>query len=150
MMMYKGYKWTVETEYEDEDGTSLHGKVVGIIDVIAYEARTLEELRVAFGNAVDDYLEYCASIGKEPDKPYSGRFSVKVDPSLHARLAAMAKEGGMAFDEYVEQTLRDAAWLSSLMFLDCEFMEKYHEAEKKSRMEAQKMADAGEADTSAS
>src|SRR5690606_9741 len=70
MMEYKGYRARVEF---DDEAELFHGEVIGTRDVITFQGRSVEELKTAFADSVDDYLEFCASQGKAPDKPYSGR-----------------------------------------------------------------------------
>jgi predicted HicB family RNase H-like nuclease len=40
---------------------------------VGFHADTVEELREAFHEAVEDYLETCAKVGEEPQKAYSGQ-----------------------------------------------------------------------------
>ena len=68
-MQYKGY--AARIEYDDEDGL-FFGRIAGIRDGVGFHADTVEDLRAAFQEAVEDYLETCAMIGKEPQKSYSG------------------------------------------------------------------------------
>ena len=55
VMTYKGYVGTVE--YSEEDNCLL-GRIAGIRDIIAYEGESVAEIRTAFEEAVDDYLEH--------------------------------------------------------------------------------------------
>ena len=87
-MTYKGYVGTVE--YSEEDAC-LFGRIAGIRDIITYEGESVAEIKTAFEEAVDDYLQHCTEIGKEPNKPYSGKFLLRIDLSLHARLAVKAQ-----------------------------------------------------------
>jgi predicted HicB family RNase H-like nuclease len=50
----------------------LHGRVDGIEDVITFEADNLEDLEREFRISVDDYLEWCAEDGVEPNRPSAG------------------------------------------------------------------------------
>ena len=104
-MNYKGYVGTVE--YSEEDGC-LFGRIAGIQDIISYEGESVAEIRQAFEEAVDDYLEHCASTNKEPNKPYSGKFILRIDPSLHARLAAKAQASGKSLNHYAAEALSHA------------------------------------------
>lgn len=63
---YKGYIGTVGYSAED---ACLHGRITGIQDIISYEAKSAPEIQKAFEDAVDDYLNHCAEIKKEPDAP---------------------------------------------------------------------------------
>jgi predicted HicB family RNase H-like nuclease len=101
-MTYKGYIGTVE--YSEEDAC-LFGRVAGIRDIITYEGESVTDIRVAFEEAVDDYLTHCAESGKEPNKHYSGKFMLRIDPSLHARLAAKALTAGKSLNQYAADAL---------------------------------------------
>ena len=102
VMTYNGYMGTVE--YTEEDGI-LFGHLVGINDIISYEGESIKELRKAFQDAVDDYLEFCKSIGKIPHHPYSGKFTIRLDPKIHAQLAAQAQAAGKSLNQYVTEVL---------------------------------------------
>src|SRR6185295_4965735 len=54
------------------------------------------ELKKAFRDSVDDYLEFCARRGEQPDKPYSGQFVTRIPPELHRRLNIAASGIGRA------------------------------------------------------
>lgn len=101
-MTYKGYVGTVE--YSEEDAC-LFGRIAGISDIITYEGESVAEIRQAFEDAVDDYLEHCAVTGKEPNKPYSGKFVLRIDPGLHARLAVKAQASGKSLNQYAAEVL---------------------------------------------
>ena len=101
-MMYKGYTGTVE--YSEVDNC-LFGRVAGIRDIISYEGESVVEIRSAFQEAVDDYLAHCIEVGKEPNKPYSGKFILRLDPALHARLAIKAQASGKSLNQYATEVL---------------------------------------------
>ena len=64
-MKYKDYLGSVE--YSPEDNI-LHGSLAGIVDSVSYHGRSIDELRGAFEEAVDDYIEMCVAEGLEPNK----------------------------------------------------------------------------------
>ena len=101
-MTYKGYVGTVE--YSEEDACRF-GRIAGIRDIISYAGESVKELRAAFEGAVDDYLEHCTAMGKEPNKPYSGKFVLRIDPALHARIAAKAMASGKSLNQYAADVL---------------------------------------------
>ena len=105
VMTYKGYTGTVE--YNEEDNC-LFGRIAGIRDIISYEGESVTEMRQAFEGAVDDYLARCALTGKEPNKPYSGKFVLRVDPAVHARIAAKALMHGKSLNQYAADLLAKA------------------------------------------
>lgn len=78
MMEYKGY--FARVEFDDAD--IFHGEVINLRDVITFEGETVNELKQAFKDSVDDYLSFCAERGEDPEKSYSGKFVVRVEPEL--------------------------------------------------------------------
>ena len=102
-MNYRGYRARVEYDGEDE---ILVGRLAGVNDIVGFHADTVAELRLAFHEAVDDYIDACARIGKKPEKPYSGQLMVRVAPEVHARAAQLA---GVSLSKFAEAALRDAA-----------------------------------------
>jgi predicted HicB family RNase H-like nuclease len=105
MMTYKGYIGHVT--YDDE-ARLLHGEVVNIRDVVTFQGQSVDELENAFHDSVDDYLEMCAERGEAPDKPFSGRFVVRLDPELHKASYLAAKSAGKSLNAWIADTLRQA------------------------------------------
>jgi len=71
-MTYDGYVATIEL---DEDVGLFHGEVINTRDVLAFQGRTLGELKAAFADTIADYVEWCRERGKQPERPYSGNFT---------------------------------------------------------------------------
>ena len=106
VLSHKGYVAAVE--FDAEDGL-FFGRVAGIADGVGFHADTVGGLVEAFEEAVDDYLETCERIGKTPEKPYSGRVFLRVDPSLHAKVAIAADVAGMSINQFGQDALIKAA-----------------------------------------
>ncbi|WP_312800078.1 type II toxin-antitoxin system HicB family antitoxin [Pseudomonas sp.] len=104
-MSYRGY--SARIEYSDEDGCFI-GHIAGIRDVVGFHGESVSEIREAFIEAVDDYLDACQKTGKEPQKPYSGKLSLRIDPELHAQAAMRAELVGKSINQFVADTLREA------------------------------------------
>ena len=100
---YKGYSTRIEF---DAESMLLHGKIEGIGDLVTFESSDAGQIETEFHNAVDDYLDFCAEVGKRPEKEYRGMFNVRVNPELHRRLAAEAHRGNVSMNSLVEQALR--------------------------------------------
>jgi predicted HicB family RNase H-like nuclease len=64
VLQYKGYYGSVDYDRRDD---ILHGRLLGISDVISYEAASISELKQDFQNAVDDYLDACDEAGKKQE-----------------------------------------------------------------------------------
>lgn len=85
------------------------GHIAGIRDVVGFHGESVAELRLAFEEAVDDYLATCAKLGHEPNHPYSGQFRLRLKPELHARAAIAAETNGKSinawFSEVIERSV---------------------------------------------
>ena len=104
-MSYKGY--SARVEYDDDDGI-FFGKIAGINDVVGFHADAVDALRAAFHEAVDGYLMACAKVGKEPDREYSGKVMLRLDPELHARIAKTAELAGQSINQWGERVFSQA------------------------------------------
>ena len=82
IMTYKGY--SARIDYDDDDGI-FFGRIAGIRDGVGFHADTVAALREAFHDAVEDYIETCAKIGKRPQKAFSGQVMFRVKPMYTAR-----------------------------------------------------------------
>lgn len=105
-MSYKGY--SARVEYDDEDGI-FTGRIAGIRDAVGFHADSVAELREAFHEAVEDYLETCARVGKEPQKAFSGQMMFRVNPELHRKAAVAAELAGKSLNQWAEEVLSRAA-----------------------------------------
>ena len=94
-MTSKGYGARVE--YSDEDQCFV-GHIAGIRDCVGFHSESVAGLRKAFKEAVEGYLETCAAVGKAPQKPYSGKLTVRLSPELRASVAQVAQLGGQSIN----------------------------------------------------
>ncbi len=101
-MTYKGY--FAKINFDDRDNI-FWGKVIGIRDSITFEGETVEELRKDFHNGIDHYLSVCEQKGLTPDKPYSGKMTLRIPPKIHAEIAAAAAHAGKSLNKWVADTL---------------------------------------------
>jgi predicted HicB family RNase H-like nuclease len=70
ILKYKDYEGTAEL---DMARRVCRGKILFIDDLITYEAMSPAELQTEFEAAVDDYIDTCATLGREPQKPLRGQ-----------------------------------------------------------------------------
>lgn len=105
-MTYQGYAARIEFDAEDE---IFFGRIAGIEDVIGFHADTVDDLKAAFRQAVDDYLATCTRIGKPPQKAYSGQLMLRVSPETHGAAVKAAEVSGSSLNAWAEKALRDAA-----------------------------------------
>lgn len=101
-MHHEGYIATIEL---DEEAGLFHGEVINTRDVLTFQGRTLDELRAAFADTIADYADWCRERGKEPERPYSGNFSLRISPDLHRRVAAAAARADKSINGYVADAL---------------------------------------------
>ncbi|MEW6753691.1 MAG: type II toxin-antitoxin system HicB family antitoxin [Candidatus Latescibacterota bacterium] len=102
VMTYKGYVGSVH--YSDEDQV-FYGHVEWIRSLISYEGNSVDSLRQAFRESVDDYLALCAEEGREPEQPFRGSFNVRTGSELHRRAAMRARERGVNLNRVVTEAL---------------------------------------------
>lgn len=102
MMTHKGYSGVAEIAY---DTGMIYGRVVGLRDVITFQGETVAEAQQTFRDSVDNYLEFCASRNEPPEKPFSGRFLVRISPTLHRALVEAAMSRGLSLNALVERAL---------------------------------------------
>lgn len=74
MLEYRGYVGSV---IFDDAADLFHGEVVGLRDVITFQGTTPQEIKQAFQESIDDYLDFCKARGEKPKKPYSGKFVLR-------------------------------------------------------------------------
>lgn len=102
LLQYKSYEGTAEL---DMARRVCRGRVLFIDDLVTYEAMVPDLLQEEFEAAVEDYLETCAQVGKEPQRPFKGLFNVRVPPALHRAAALRATCDAVALNEVVVQAL---------------------------------------------
>lgn len=102
---YKGFTGSVEASIEDE---CLVGEILFIADIITYEGETIAGIKQAFEAAVDRYLDYCNRHDKNPCKPYSGTFNVRVGAELHRKAIQEAYRRNMNLNEFCIKALNDS------------------------------------------
>ncbi len=102
-MEYKGYIGKVEI---DEEVGILYGEVINVRDVITFEGTTVDEVQQAFRASVDDYLEFCAQRGESPEKPFSGKFVVRLPAELHRKAYIQAKLKDKSLNSWITEVLQ--------------------------------------------
>jgi len=104
MMTYKGYIGDVE--YDDEVKL-FHGEVVNTRDVITFQGASVSELEQAFRDSIEDYISWCEEEGVAPEKPYSGKFNLRLSPELHREVAIAAKRLNKSINAFVAKAIED-------------------------------------------
>ncbi len=101
-MGYKGFMAAIEY---DEELDGFMGTVLNVLSPITFYGQNPEELHREFANSVETWLEVCRERGIEPEKPYSGRMTIRLAPELHKSLALTAARSGKSLNTWVVDSL---------------------------------------------
>lgn len=101
-LSYKNYIGTVDFSAEDE---VFYGKVHGINDLVTFEGASVPELKAAFEDAVNDYLQTCAQLGKPAEKTFKGSFNVRLSTELHKKAALIASKNSISLNDFVKRAI---------------------------------------------
>lgn len=102
MLEYKGYHASVKYDAEDD---IFVGEVFGITDSLNFHGRSIAELKKMFKQSIDNYLELCRKIGKNPDKEFKGSFNIRIPPEMHKKAAIEAAKQNITLNQYVTRAI---------------------------------------------
>jgi predicted HicB family RNase H-like nuclease len=80
ILAYKGYFGEVSF---DNDAKVFYGRVINTRDTITFQSDNAKQLEEEFQVSVDTYLDFCKDLGETPEKPYSGKFVLRLSPEGH-------------------------------------------------------------------
>lgn len=106
LLSYKGYTGQLEFDLESN---LLHGRVLDIKDVVTFEGETIEAAKRAFEESIDDYLDFCAELGEEPDKPFAGKLLFRTTPEHHRLIYLATTKAGKSINAWMDETLTHSA-----------------------------------------
>lgn len=106
VLTYKGYSGAVEI---DPQAGILFGRVLDLDAVLTFEADTVPEAEQAFHDTVDDYLDWCAERGKEPEKPFSGKLVLRMSPEVHRAAVVAAASTHKSLNVWLAEAVERAA-----------------------------------------
>lgn len=87
MITHTGYISKIEF---DEDDEVLHGRILGIRDIITFKTDRVDGALAAFEESVYEYLAFCEERNKEPERPISGKYNLRIDPNMHRGISLLA------------------------------------------------------------
>ncbi len=93
---------SVHFSSEDE---VFYGRIEGINDLVTFEGSTVNKLKRAFKEAVEDYLELCKKTGKEVFRSFKGTFNVRLNPELHSKAFEHAILEGKTLNQFVREAI---------------------------------------------
>lgn len=83
----------------------LHGKLEGINDLVTYEGESVSELKSAFKEAVEDYIETCKELDKPLFKSFKGSFNIRIPQELHYKASRLANVLNISLNKFVQSAL---------------------------------------------
>lgn len=104
MMKYKGY--AAKVEY-DAEAKIFHGEVLDLSDVVTFQSEDARMLEEEFHKSVDEYLAFCSEIGRVPEKPFSGKFVVRIPPQLHQLAYLSAQNRQQSLNAFITDAIYD-------------------------------------------
>lgn len=107
MLMYKNYIGHVSF---DDEAEVFHGEVINTRDIITFQGDSVKQLKKEFKNSIEDYLEFCRLNNEEPDKPFSGKFNVRVSPEIHRDLVIAARKSGCSLNSWIVDTIQKSLY----------------------------------------
>jgi predicted HicB family RNase H-like nuclease len=102
ILKYKNFIGSVNYSPEDD---ILFGKIEEIDDLISFEGKNVEQIKSAFYEAVDDYIEICDSLKKPVYKSYKGSFNVRISPEIHKKAVHKSLELGISLNQLVQKAI---------------------------------------------
>jgi predicted HicB family RNase H-like nuclease len=102
ILKYKEFEGTAELDMARH---VCRGKLLFIDDLVTYESDSPGGLQREFESAVDDYIQTCMVIGKEPQRPFRGLFNVRVSPNLHRAAALRAMAESVSLNDVVVRAI---------------------------------------------
>ncbi len=106
---YNGYIGSIEYSSEDK---CFFGKLEMINDLVTFEANSADELETNFKYVVDEYIQTCKELGREPQKIFKGVFNVRLDSDLHQKVYKEALRAGMSLNAFIKSVLNQKVSMS--------------------------------------
>lgn len=104
VMTVDGFRAKIEY---DAEGDIFRGEILGLNGGADFYGKNPKELRAEFKRSLKIFLEVCAEKGIEPKRHFSGRFNLRIPPSLHEKLAIAAQAQGKSINTLALEALQD-------------------------------------------
>jgi predicted HicB family RNase H-like nuclease len=102
LMTVDGYSARIEYDSETD---LFRGEILGLSGGADFYGANPDELRLEFKKSLDVFLEVCREKGIDPRKQFSGKFNLRIPPSLHEKLAMAAQAQGISLNSLVQEAL---------------------------------------------
>ena len=80
--------------------------IINTKSVITFQGESVEEIETSFKDSIDDYLDWCKERNKDPEKPFSGKFVLRISPELHREISLNAKNKNTSINSFITETLK--------------------------------------------
>jgi len=102
LMTVDGYSARIEYDSETD---LFRGEILGLSGGADFYGSNPDELRLEFKKSLDVFLEVCREQGIDPKKQFSGKFNLRIPPSLHEKLAMAAQAQGISLNSLAQEAL---------------------------------------------
>ena len=102
VLQFKDFIGSVHYSAEDD---CFFGKIEGIDDMVTFEGRDVDELKLSFREAVEDYAKLCRAAGKSLQKSCRGSFNVRMPAELHQKAARKSALLGISLNQLVQRAV---------------------------------------------
>ncbi|HTY22344.1 MAG TPA: type II toxin-antitoxin system HicB family antitoxin [Desulfomonilaceae bacterium] len=92
----------------DPEINMFRGEFIGLNGGADFYATSVDDLRKEGEISLKTFLEMCSEEGIEPRKHFSGKFNLRVPPTLHERLAAQAAAHGKSINAWIIDLLSES------------------------------------------
>ena len=106
MLVYKGYIGKIDF---DPEAKVFYGHVINTRDTITFQSDDAKRLEDEFRTSVETYLAFCGELGEAPEKPYSGRFVLRLPPEGHREVVIAAQLANKSLNTWVTEHLLESA-----------------------------------------
>ncbi len=76
--------------------------------MVTFQGKSVDEIKRAFQDSIDDYLDFCNQRREKPDKPFSGKLMLRISPSLHSKIYVKASKTGKSLNKWIADLLNSA------------------------------------------
>ena len=104
IMEINGYKAIIKYDPSIDE---FRGEFIGLNGGADFYATNIKDLHAEGEISLKVFLEMCREEGINPHKEYSGKFNLRVPPTLHAEVAAKAVAEGKSLNQCVADILKE-------------------------------------------
>jgi len=106
IMELNGYRALIQYDSEIE---MFRGEFMGLNGSADFYASDIEGLKKEGAISLKVFLQMCVEDNVEPKKNFSGKFNIRIPPTLHEDIASVAISEGKSLNQWVVETLNHAS-----------------------------------------